>query len=163
LVTGYRAIPDITTRSPRREPIMTIRPPVVAATLRPKGEWPGSRLFDNNMDDRIGGQLNQNTVHRSRVEKTTFLNRFSGAALRSTFDSRWKILDVMAPIARSHGCSAARVALAWLLAKPVVTSIIVGAKRLDQLNDNLAAVDLELTPDEIQRLDDAPCPLRHAQ
>jgi aryl-alcohol dehydrogenase-like predicted oxidoreductase len=66
----------------------------------------------------------------------------------------WKILEVMAPIARAHGCSAARVALAWLLAKPVVTSIIVGAKRLDQLNDNLAAVDLKLTPDEIQRLDE---------
>jgi aryl-alcohol dehydrogenase-like predicted oxidoreductase len=66
----------------------------------------------------------------------------------------WKILDVMAPIAQAQGCSAARVALAWLLAKPVVTSIIVGAKRLDQLNDNLAAVDLKLTPDEIQRLDE---------
>ena len=66
----------------------------------------------------------------------------------------WKILDVMAPIAQAHGCSAARVALAWLLAKPVVTSIIVGAKRLDQLNDNLAAVDLKLTPDEIQQLDE---------
>jgi aryl-alcohol dehydrogenase-like predicted oxidoreductase len=66
----------------------------------------------------------------------------------------WKILDVMAPIAQAHGCSAARVALAWLLAKPVVTSIIIGAKRLDQLNDNLAAMDLKLTPDEIQRLDD---------
>ena len=66
----------------------------------------------------------------------------------------WKILDVMAPIAQARGCSAARVALGWLLAKPVVTSIIVGAKRLDQLNDNLAAVDLKLTPDEIQRLDE---------
>jgi aryl-alcohol dehydrogenase-like predicted oxidoreductase len=66
----------------------------------------------------------------------------------------WKILDMMAPIAQAQGCSAARVALAWLLAKPVVTSIIVGAKRLDQLNDNLAAVDLKLTPDEIQQLDE---------
>jgi aryl-alcohol dehydrogenase-like predicted oxidoreductase len=66
----------------------------------------------------------------------------------------WKILDVMAPIAHARGCSAARVALAWLLARPVVTSIIVGAKRLDQLNDNLAAVDLKLTPDEIQQLDE---------
>jgi aryl-alcohol dehydrogenase-like predicted oxidoreductase len=66
----------------------------------------------------------------------------------------WKILDVIAPIARAQGSSAARVALAWLLAKPVVTSIIVGARRLEQLNDNLAAVDLKLTPDEIQRLDE---------
>jgi aryl-alcohol dehydrogenase-like predicted oxidoreductase len=65
----------------------------------------------------------------------------------------WKILEVIAPIGHAHGCSAARVSLAWLLAKSVVTSIIIGAKRLDQLNDNLAAVELKLTPDEIQKLD----------
>src|SRR5580700_4574565 len=59
----------------------------------------------------------------------------------------WKILDVIAPIAKSHSCSAARVSLAWLLAKPFVTSIIIGAKRLDQLHDNLAAVELTLTQD----------------
>jgi aryl-alcohol dehydrogenase-like predicted oxidoreductase len=66
----------------------------------------------------------------------------------------WNILDVIAPIAKSHNCSAARVSLAWLLAKSVVTSIIIGAKRLDQLHDNLAAVDLTLTDDEIKRLDE---------
>jgi aryl-alcohol dehydrogenase-like predicted oxidoreductase len=66
----------------------------------------------------------------------------------------WKILDVMAPIAKAHDCSPARISLAWLLSKPVVTSVIIGAKRLDQLQDNLAADDLHLTPDEIKQLDD---------
>jgi aryl-alcohol dehydrogenase-like predicted oxidoreductase len=66
----------------------------------------------------------------------------------------WRILDVIAPIAKAHACSAARVSLAWLLAKPVVTSIIIGAKRLDQLNDNLAATELALTADELKRLDE---------
>jgi aryl-alcohol dehydrogenase-like predicted oxidoreductase len=66
----------------------------------------------------------------------------------------WKILDLMAPIANAHGCSPARVALAWLLAKPVVTSVIIGAKRLEQLQDNLAAVELTLTQDEIRQLDE---------
>ncbi len=66
----------------------------------------------------------------------------------------WKILDAIALIAKTHGCSAARVSLAWLLAKPVVTSIIIGAKRLDQLNDNLAATELKLTRDEIDILDE---------
>jgi aryl-alcohol dehydrogenase-like predicted oxidoreductase len=66
----------------------------------------------------------------------------------------WKILDVIAPIAKAHGCSPARVSNAWLLAKPVVTSVIIGAKRLDQLQDNLAAVELTLTPDELRQLDD---------
>jgi aryl-alcohol dehydrogenase-like predicted oxidoreductase len=66
----------------------------------------------------------------------------------------WKILDVMTPIAKAHNCSPARVALAWVLAKPFVTSVIIGAKRLEQLNDNIAAVDLKLTPDEIKKLDE---------
>jgi aryl-alcohol dehydrogenase-like predicted oxidoreductase len=66
----------------------------------------------------------------------------------------WNILDAMTPIAKAHDCSAARVSLAWLLTKPIVTSIIIGAKRIDQLEDNLAAVGLQLTPDEIKQLDD---------
>jgi aryl-alcohol dehydrogenase-like predicted oxidoreductase len=66
----------------------------------------------------------------------------------------WKILEVLAPLAKSHGCSAARLSIAWLLAKPVVTSVIIGAKRLDQLQDNLAAVELQLTEDEIKQLDE---------
>src|ERR1700737_2533107 len=66
----------------------------------------------------------------------------------------WKILDVMAPIAKAHGCSPARLSLAWLLAKPVVTSVIIGAKRIDQLQDNLAAVELTLTQDELRQLDE---------
>jgi aryl-alcohol dehydrogenase-like predicted oxidoreductase len=66
----------------------------------------------------------------------------------------WKILEAIAPIAKAHECSAARVALAWLLGKPVVTSIIIGAKRRDQLQDNLAAVEVALSADEIKKLDD---------
>jgi aryl-alcohol dehydrogenase-like predicted oxidoreductase len=66
----------------------------------------------------------------------------------------WKILDVIAPIAKAHRCSPARVSLAWLLARPVVTSVIIGAKRLDQLQDNLAAVELKLTQDELKQLDE---------
>jgi len=65
----------------------------------------------------------------------------------------WRILDVMAPIAKAHGCTSARVSLAWLLTKPVVTSVIIGAKRLDQLRDNLASIELTLTADELRELD----------
>ncbi|HMH88565.1 MAG TPA: aldo/keto reductase, partial [Steroidobacteraceae bacterium] len=65
----------------------------------------------------------------------------------------WKILDVMAPIAKAHECSPARLSLAWLLAKPVVTSVIIGAKRVEQLEDNLASVQLTLTLDELKQLD----------
>jgi aryl-alcohol dehydrogenase-like predicted oxidoreductase len=88
-------------------------------------------------------------------------NQKPAGSRRSEFDfpivdkeRTWKILDVMAPIAKAHDCSPARISLAWLLSKPVVTSVIIGAKRLDQLQDNLAADDLHLTPDEIKQLDD---------
>jgi aryl-alcohol dehydrogenase-like predicted oxidoreductase len=66
----------------------------------------------------------------------------------------WKILEAMAPVAKAHDCSPARISLAWLLTKPVVTSVIIGVKRLDQLQDNLAAMEIELTEGEIQLLDE---------
>ena len=66
----------------------------------------------------------------------------------------WKILDAIKPIAEAHGCSAARISLAWLLSKPFVTSVIIGAKRPDQLEDNLAAVDLKLSEEELKKLDE---------
>jgi aryl-alcohol dehydrogenase-like predicted oxidoreductase len=65
----------------------------------------------------------------------------------------WNILDVIAPIAQAHHCSAARVALAWLLSKQVVTAIVIGAKRKEQLEDNLAAIELQLSPAEMEQLD----------
>ena len=79
---------------------------------------------------------------------------------RSNFDfpivdkeRTWNILDVLVPIAKAHNVSPATVALAYVLAKPFVTSVIVGAKRLDQLNENLAAVDVKLTPEDMTALD----------
>jgi aryl-alcohol dehydrogenase-like predicted oxidoreductase len=69
-------------------------------------------------------------------------------------DRVWNIMDVLVPIAKSHNASPATVALAYVLAKPFVTSVIIGAKRLDQLNENLAAVDLKLTADDLKKLDE---------
>jgi aryl-alcohol dehydrogenase-like predicted oxidoreductase len=59
----------------------------------------------------------------------------------------------MREIGAAHGASVARVALAWVLAKPFVMSIIIGAKTVEQLEDNLAATGLSLTEAEIARLD----------
>src|SRR6185312_5241167 len=64
-----------------------------------------------------------------------------------------KIVVAMRPIAKAHGVSVARVALAWVRAKPFVTSTIIGAKTMAQLNDNLEAVTLTLTADEMATLD----------
>jgi aryl-alcohol dehydrogenase-like predicted oxidoreductase len=65
------------------------------------------------------------------------------------------VLDAMDVIAKAKGVSVARIALAWLLHQPHVTSVIVGAKRVDQLADNLAAVDVTLSDDELATLDAA--------
>jgi aryl-alcohol dehydrogenase-like predicted oxidoreductase len=69
-------------------------------------------------------------------------------------DRAWKCVEVMREVGEAHGVSVARVALAWLLHKPAVMSVIIGAKSLEQLDDNLAAADLMLTPDEMARLDE---------
>jgi aryl-alcohol dehydrogenase-like predicted oxidoreductase len=66
----------------------------------------------------------------------------------------WACVEAMRAIAQSRGASVARVALAWILAKPFVTCIIIGAKTMDQLDDNLDAVKLQLSVDEIKRLDE---------
>jgi aryl-alcohol dehydrogenase-like predicted oxidoreductase len=63
-------------------------------------------------------------------------------------------IEAMAPIAINHGVSIARIALAWILAKKEVSTVIIGAKTPDQLKDNIAASELVLTADEIQHLDE---------
>lgn len=62
-------------------------------------------------------------------------------------------IDVMRNIAERKGVSVAQIALAWLLHQPVVSSVIIGAKRPDQLADNIAATEIRLTDDELQQLD----------
>ena len=65
----------------------------------------------------------------------------------------WRIVDELADIASAHGVSSAQVALAWLLARPGVTSLVIGARDETQLADNLAAVGLELDAEEHARLE----------
>lgn len=65
----------------------------------------------------------------------------------------WRIVDTLVAIGEEKGVSAARVALAWLLGRPAVASLIVGGRTEEQLADNLAAADLDLTADERARLD----------
>jgi diketogulonate reductase-like aldo/keto reductase len=60
---------------------------------------------------------------------------------------------VLVEVAEAHGVSAAQVALAWLLARPGVTSVVIGARTEEQLADNLAAASLELSTEEHERLE----------
>lgn len=65
----------------------------------------------------------------------------------------FNIVDVLLDISKAHDCSAARVALAWLLHQPAVTSIIIGGRTSAQFADNLAAAHLKLGAEELKRLD----------
>ncbi len=62
-------------------------------------------------------------------------------------------VQAMRPMAELRGVSVAQIALAWLLQQPPVTSVIIGAKRADQLADNLAATQVRLSVDDLQALD----------
>jgi aryl-alcohol dehydrogenase-like predicted oxidoreductase len=59
----------------------------------------------------------------------------------------------MRPMAGERGISVAQIALAWLLSKPFVSTVIIGAKSMEQLQDNLAATRVRLTEDEVKALD----------
>jgi aryl-alcohol dehydrogenase-like predicted oxidoreductase len=67
-------------------------------------------------------------------------------------------VDVLVEIGEAHGVSAAQVALAWLLGRPGVVSLIIGARNEEQLADNLAAAELALSDDEVARLEEVSRP-----
>ena len=70
-------------------------------------------------------------------------------------DRAYDAVDAMRGIAEAKGCTVPQVALAWLLHRPVVTSVIIGAKRVDQLQDNLGSVDISLSADDLAALNAA--------
>jgi len=70
----------------------------------------------------------------------------------------WRILEVVQELADVHGASLSQVSLAWLLAKPGVTSVILGARTVEQLQDNLGASEVELTDEQLAALDEASAP-----
>lgn len=82
-------------------------------------------------------------------------------ARRASFDfpvvdkpRAFRVVDAMRPIAQRHQVSVARVALAWLLSRPQVSTVIIGAKTPAQLEDNLGATQLELNAEELRSLDE---------
>jgi len=91
--------------------------------------------------------------------KYTRTNEIAGESRRDTFnfppvnkEKAYDIKDVMNRIGQQHEVSAAQVALAWVLRQPGITSVIIGAKNCNQLNDNINAVNLILSEEELQDL-----------
>ena len=77
---------------------------------------------------------------------------------RSRVERTWDVVDAVHEVAATRGASMAQVALAWLVDRPAVSSVILGARTIEQLDDNLGAAELRLTPDETNRLDEVSDP-----
>ena len=134
-----------------RAGLLLDRRPRTGARDRAAGRRPGPR--------RDGLEPARRRVSLSG--KFTREKRGDNDSRRTTFDfppvdkeRAYDIIDVMASVAKAHGASVARVALAWLLQRKGVMSVIIGAKTIQQLDDNLAAADLTLSADEIATLDE---------
>ena len=86
--------------------------------------------------------------------------RFAEAGQFVPFDREngYGIVDVLKEVAKRHRASPARVALAWVLGRPAVSSVIVAARKPEHLEDNISAVDLQLSTEDVQLLDEASDP-----
>lgn len=80
-------------------------------------------------------------------------------AQRNAQERTWRVIDAVRTIAEAGGLSMAQVALAWLMDRPAVTSIILGARTLEQLDDNLGAAGLQLSDEETATLDEVSAPI----
>ena len=94
--------------------------------------------------------------HRRGVASPEGTRQFAGwtePPIRDV-EKLWNIVDVLVNIGDSRGVSAAQIALAWLLTRPAVSSLVFGGRTEAQFRDNFAAVSLKLTAEEIARLTD---------
>jgi aryl-alcohol dehydrogenase-like predicted oxidoreductase len=96
----------------------------------------------------------------SRANPAPAGTRFAEAGSFVPFDKEmgYRVVETLKEIAGRHDTSPARVALSWVLGRPAVSSVIVAARKVEQLEDNIRAVDLRLSDDEIQLLDAASDP-----
>lgn len=79
----------------------------------------------------------------------------AGGLRHAMTDKNFDLIEKMDAMARAHNATISQVALAWMLADPVITSPIIGPNKLSQWEDNLGALDVTLTSEEIQSLNDA--------
>lgn len=91
----------------------------------------------------------------SRTNPAPAGSRFADSGVFVPFDREmgYRVIDVLAQIAERHGASPARVALAWTLARPAISSVIIAARTIEHLEDNILAVDLRLSDEETRLLD----------
>ncbi len=96
----------------------------------------------------------------SRANPAPSGTRFAEAGAFVPFDTEmgYRVVDTLKQVASRYNASAARVALAWVLGRPAVSSVIIAARKIDQLEDNISAVDLQLSDEDVRLLDAASDP-----
>jgi aryl-alcohol dehydrogenase-like predicted oxidoreductase len=96
----------------------------------------------------------------SRANPAPAGTRFAEAGAFVPFDKEtgYRVVERLKEVAHQRGASPARVALAWVLGRPAVSSVIVAARKVEQLEDNFGAVDLQLSDEEVRLLDAASDP-----
>ena len=96
----------------------------------------------------------------SRANPAPAGTRFAEAGSFVPFDKEmgYRVVDVLKEVAGRHDASLARVALSWVLRRPAVSSVIVAARKIEQLEDNIDAVDLRLSDEDVRLLDAASDP-----
>jgi len=96
----------------------------------------------------------------SRTNPAPTGTRFAEAGNFVPFDKEmgYRVVEALKEVASRHDASPARVALGWVLGRPAVSSVIVAARKAEQLEDNIRAVDLQLSDDDVRVLDAASDP-----
>lgn len=94
----------------------------------------------------LSGKYTRANAGQQKADRSAFLDQVLN-------EKTYALVDALGAIAREHGSTVARVALAWVQAQPGVSSTIIGARRLSQLEDNVGALEVKLTAEQLARLD----------
>lgn len=103
----------------------------------------------------LSGKYSRETASVRSQDRLSGTNPFGDTKFT---EHNWGVLDALRGVAREVGHTPTRVALAWVLAQPGVTAPILGASRTEQLHDNLAALELTLTPQQLAVLEERSVP-----
>ena len=93
----------------------------------------------------LSGKYTRNNAGQRRGDRGAMVDMF-------LTEQTYELIDELEVVAKEHDTTVARVALAWVGAQPAVSSVIIGARRLSQLDDNVRAVDVKLTAEQLARL-----------
>lgn len=107
---------------------------------------------------RAGGLPSEAANSESQAENGARLDGANPFGDSLFTDRNWKIVDVLKTVAAEIGQSPAKVALAWVLSRPAVDTVLIGVSRVEQLKDNIGAVTLALSPQHLAALDQASRP-----